>query len=357
MSKNNMKRNNLVLIFSIAILGVAGIMIMNNYQYNKKIEILSNNIEEQKEELVLLQKPSATDIYNSVEKSVVSINNFSTNNTFGSGIIWEIDDDYVYVLTCAHVVDTNQFVVNFEAEESVFGTIEKQNKEKDIALVKVKKSEIPTEVLSSLKVVEKSINDVSNGDVVYAVGNALNYGKSITSGIVSNVNTAGYSIEGMSIIQITAPINSGNSGGALFDENGKLIGLVVAKISDGEVDLTGFAILTKNIEEDLDSEESTVLDNTLLENIILMDVTEEMKKDNIPEGAFVRKIMENNIFYSSGLKNNDIIVNVNDTPITNTEELKKIINNLTDSDIIELTIKRYNYTNDSYEEQTISINN
>lgn len=164
----------------------------------------------------------------------------------GSGVIFSMDDTYLYIVTNQHVVDgaTNlsvSFVDNAVCEAQLCGT----DADVDIAVLKVALSNLSADTLSQITVIPIGNSDeLDVGEQVVAIGNALGYGQSVTTGIVSALDRALTSENGTTstYIQTDAAINPGNSGGALLNLDGELIGINTAKLSDTDVEGMGYAI-------------------------------------------------------------------------------------------------------------------
>ena len=169
----------------------------------------------------------------------------------GSGIIIAQDDDYLYIVTNNHVISgasslTVTFVDDSYAEAEVQGT----NSENDLAVVKISLANISDETLEEIKVATIGDSDsLEVGDSAIAIGNALGYGQSVTTGVISALNREVEmedeetgEVTTSELIQTDAAINPGNSGGALINSNGELIGINSAKYSDTDVEGMGFAI-------------------------------------------------------------------------------------------------------------------
>lgn len=173
----------------------------------------------------------------------------------GTGIIISEDDDYYYIATNAHVVEgAQQLSVGFVDESAAEGTIKGEDDENDIAVVAVSKSDVSEDTQSQIKVATVGDSDeLALGEQVVAIGNALGYGQSVTSGYVSALdreltvsNDDGSTSTSSGLIQTDAAINSGNSGGALLNMSGEVIGINEAKSSTTSsgvtVDNIGYAI-------------------------------------------------------------------------------------------------------------------
>lgn len=171
----------------------------------------------------------------------------------GSGIIIANDGTWLYMVTNAHVVEdattlSVSFVDNAVYEAQLCGT----NEDADLAVIKVAVSDLSSDTLSQITVITVGDSDTLEvGEQVVAIGNALGYGQSVTTGIVSALNRSITSDSGTTstYIQTDAAINPGNSGGALLNLDGELIGINTAKLSDTDVEGMGYAIPISDVVE------------------------------------------------------------------------------------------------------------
>lgn len=171
----------------------------------------------------------------------------------GSGIIIANDGTWLYMVTNAHVVEdattlSVSFVDNSVYEAQLCGTDE----EVDLAVIKVAVSDLSSDTLSQIAVITVGDSDALEvGEQVVAIGNALGYGQSVTTGIVSALNRSLTNENGTTstYIQTDAAINPGNSGGALLNLDGELIGINTAKLSDTDVEGMGYAIPISDVVE------------------------------------------------------------------------------------------------------------
>ena len=204
-------------------------------------------------------------VVDEVMPSIVAITNTGTvtyNSFFGkksqqsqscgSGIIVSEDDDYLYIATNNHVVaDSEELTVQFDDDSVVKAEIRGTDPDDDLAVVRVKKSDLGKDTYSNIKIATIGDSDsVAVGSPAIAIGNALGYGQSVTTGIVSALNRTvttqdsqtGETVTNNNLIQTDAAINPGNSGGALLNENGEVIGINSVKYSSTEVEGIGYAI-------------------------------------------------------------------------------------------------------------------
>lgn len=169
----------------------------------------------------------------------------------GSGIIVAEDNDTVYILTNQHVVpDGHEIQVKFYDMVLVPARIETSSIQKDLAIVTVRKRDLSAETKNNISAVTLgNSKNLSTGDPVFAIGNALGYGETVTQGIVSGFRVTDFGGINCSIIQTDAALNDGNSGGGLFDENGNLIGITTMRATRAGADGMGYAIAVNDIKD------------------------------------------------------------------------------------------------------------
>lgn len=303
----------------------------------------------------------------------------------GSGIIVGDNDDELLIATNNHVVEgattlsvcfIGDDVTNAETEtvnagdngdlnveDAVSAKIKGTDADNDLAVVAVKKADIPEDTLSQIKIAQiGSSDDLVVGQQVVAIGNALGYGQSVTSGWVSALNRTISTDDGDStgLIQTDAAINPGNSGGALLNMKGELIGINSAKYADSSVEGMGYAIpiskakpiledlMNRETREKVDSSEKGYL-GVVLANL----TTEAIQMYNMPTGAFVRGVEQNSPAQESGLCKGDIIVKFDGQKVSDGDDLMDKLQYYESGEKIEAVIARAN--NGVYEESTIEL--
>ena len=241
-------------------------------------------------------------VVDEVMPSIVAITNTGTvtyNSFFGkqsqqsqscgSGIIVSEDDDYLYIATNNHVVaDSEELTVQFDDDSVVKAEIRGTDPDDDLAVVRVKKADLGKDTYSNIKIATIGDSEsVAVGSPAIAIGNALGYGQSVTTGIVSALNRTvttqdsqtGETVTNNKLIQTDAAINPGNSGGALLNENGEVIGINSVKYSSTEVEGIGYAIpmsVAKPIIESLIQDGKYTNENQAYLGIKGGDVSSEM---------------------------------------------------------------------------------
>lgn len=304
----------------------------------------------------------------------------------GSGIIVGDNDDELLIATNNHVVDgastlsvcfIGNDVMNAETEtenaddigdlnleDAVSARIKGTDSDNDLAVIAVKKADIPEDTLSEIKIAQiGSSEDLVVGQQVVAIGNALGYGQSVTSGWISALNRTISTEDGTSssgLIQTDAAINPGNSGGALLNMKGELIGINSAKYADSTVEGMGYAIpisrakpileelMNRQTREKVSNEEKGYL-GVVLSNL----TTEAIQMYDMPEGAFVRGVEEKSPAEKGGICKGDIIVKFDGQSVTSGDDLLKKLQYYKAGEKIEAVVARA--TDGEYQESTVEI--
>ena len=291
----------------------------------------------------------------------------------GSGIIVGKSDTELLIATNNHVVqNADQLTVLFSADTEneedklVDAQVKGTDSSLDLAVVAVKLEDIPQDVLDQIKVIEIGDSDeVSVGDWSIAIGNALGYGQSVTFGIISaldrevTLSTDNGEIT-QNMIQTDAAINFGNSGGALLDENGRLIGINSAKASSTGVEGMGYAIpinTAKSVIEDLMNQTTRTkadADKAGALGVRVTNVSEEARQMyNIPAGAYVYEVTDGSAAAEAGIKHVDIITKLDKTTVSSMSELLDRIQYYEAGETVDVTVKRAG--DNGYQEQVISV--
>ena len=321
-----------------------------------------------------------SDIVDEVMPSIVAITNVSQteyqsfwgqsktyeSTSCGSGIIVSKDKEYLYVATNNHVVEgANSLTVTFANDDTVSAEIKGTDPSTDLAVVKVALSSIKDDTMSAIKVATLGSSDTLKvGESCIAIGNALGYGQSVTTGVISALNrevsvsdsssSTNYTAE---LIQTDAAINPGNSGGALLNTAGEVIGINSVKYSDTSVEGIGYAIpmdTAKPIIEELITKEKVDESNSAYLGIAGVDVTSDVAKTyNMPTGVYVAQVMEGAAAEQAGIQKGDIITKFDGKDVTSMEELSSNMQYYAAGTTVDVVIERS--SNGQYEEQTISV--
>jgi len=267
----------------------------------------------------------------------------------GSGIIIAKTDSELLILTNNHVVeDAEELVVTFIDDENVNATIKGTSSKKDVAVISVKLNDIKSSTLEKIRLATLgNSNNLKVGQGVVAIGNALGYGQSVTTGVVSALNRE-VTIDDITnkMIQIDAAINGGNSGGALLNSVGEVIGINSAKYSSSSytdsasIEGMGFAIpisdITELIETLSNGEEDT---NGGKIGITGREINEQYAKAyNMPQGFYITSIEEGTDAAKSGLEIGYIIVKIDDEEVETYNDLSNYLYTKKPGDKVTLTV-------------------
>lgn len=292
----------------------------------------------------------------------------------GSGIIVGKNDDELLIATNYHVVEgADTLSVAFTDGNAVEASVKGFDEERDLAVVSVSLDDVEDDTMDAISIAKiGSSDDLKVGEQVIAIGNALGYGQSVTTGIVSaknrrmdsdnNTVTDGSddSSDGVNLIQTDAAINPGNSGGALLNMEGEVVGINSAKLASTEVEGMGYAIAISDVtdilqnlmnetsRDKLDDSEHGVL------GIKGSSVSSEaVQMYGIPAGVFVKKVTEGGAADKAGLKANSVITEFNGKTVSSTDQLIEYLSYYEPDEEVELTVQVPHGT--SYKEETVKV--
>ena len=302
-----------------------------------------------------------SDIVENTLPSIVSITNMSVqevqnffggisqqeSESAGSGIIISQNDSELLVVTNNHVVEgSDTLTVTFNDGNSVEAQIKGTDSARDLAVVAVPLDKISDDTMNAIKVATLGDSDsLKVGEPAIAIGNALGYGQSVTTGIVS---ATGRTIDGFDgeYIQTDAAINPGNSGGALLNANGEVIGINSAKINSSAVEGMGFAIpisdasdviqnlMNKETRSKVSDEERGYL------GIKGYDVSEEgAQMYNMPTGVYVKEVMSGGGAEKAGLTKGSIITGFEGSSISGMSSLQEQLQYYKAGEDVTLTVQ------------------
>lgn len=291
----------------------------------------------------------------------------------GTGVIIGENDTELLIATNNHVVEgASSLSVGFIDESTVSAEIKGTDAENDLAVISVKLSDISTDTMNQIKIASIGDSDeLQLGEQVVAIGNALGYGQSVTSGYVSALNRdlsltdeSGNTINSTGLIQTDAAINPGNSGGALLNMNGELIGINEAKSgttsSGTTVDNIGFAIPINKAQESLqnlmnqETREKVSEDQASYIGIQGASVSsDEQEKFSIPVGVVVASVVEDGPAAQAGIQEGDIITELDGRSVSSIEGLQDTLQYYAAGETVDIVVQRAD--NGSYQEQTLSI--
>ena len=283
----------------------------------------------------------------------------------GSGVIIGKNDTELLIATNNHVVSgAESLTVCFnDDKDAVFDAkIKGTDADNDLAVIAIKLSDISEDVLNSISVA--TLGDSTQmevGDQVVAIGNALGFGQSVTSGVISALDRE-VTIDDTTatLMQTDAAINPGNSGGALFNMKGEVIGINSAKYASDQVEGMGFAIpmaKAQGIIENLMNQETR---DKLTSDYGFLSITgQDVSADvaemySIPEGVYVSGTTDGGAAANAGIQKGDIITKLDNTTITSISQLKEELQYYKAGETVEITLQR-NTDNKGYQEQTVKV--
>ena len=302
-----------------------------------------------------------SDIVENTLPSIVSITNMSVqevqnffggisqqeSESAGSGIIISQNDSELLVVTNNHVVEgSDTLTVTFNDGNSVEAQIKGTDSARDLAVVAVPLDKISDDTMNAIKVATLGDSDsLKVGEPAIAIGNALGYGQSVTTGIVSATRRTIDGFDG-EYIQTDAAINPGNSGGALLNANGEVIGINSAKINSSAVEGMGFAIpisdasdviqnlMNKETGSKVSDEERGYL------GIKGYDVSEEgAQMYNMPTGVYVKEVMSGGGAEKAGLTKGSIITGFEGSSISGMSSLQEQLQYYKAGEEVTLTVQ------------------
>lgn len=288
--------------------------------------------------------------------------NYESVNS-GSGIIVDQNDTELLIASNNHVVaGANTLTVAFVDGTLVEAIIKGTDAENDLAVLAVKLDDISKETLDQIKVIQIGDSDsLVVGEQVVAIGNALGYGQSVSSGWVSAMDRE-VVIDNitLTLIQTDAAINPGNSGGALLNMKGELIGINESKYADTYVEGMGYAIpvstatpilselMSKETRYKVDEEKASYI------GITCKDISAEFAEMyGVPTGVYVDSVEEGGPAGSAGIKKGDIITHFDGTKLSSYTDLTGQLEYYAAGEIIEVTIARAD--NGEYKEQVLLV--
>lgn len=305
-------------------------------------------------------KSDIASIAEEVMPSVVSITNLSVqqvqsffggiqeqeSKSVGSGIIISQNDSELLIITNNHVVEGNEtLTVSFVDEESVEAQVKGTDAAKDLAVIAVQTKEIKDTTMDQIKVAALGNSDqLQVGESVIAIGNALGYGQSVTSGIVS---ATGRELDGIDekLIQTDAAINPGNSGGALLNANGEVVGINTAKVATDTVEGMGYAIpissVSDIIENLMNQETKTKVSEAEQGQLGIqgVDVTADSSEMyNMPTGVYVSEVIDGGGAKKAGITKGSVITGINGTSIDGMQALKEQLQYYRAGETVKITV-------------------
>lgn len=279
----------------------------------------------------------------------------------GSGIIIGENDSELLMVTNNHVVsDATTVNVTFADGESYEAQVKSTDSDTDLAIVVVKLSDIKESTMNQIKIATIGDSDsLKVGEQVVAIGNALGYGQSVTTGIVSAKDRTN-STNTTPLIQTDAAINPGNSGGALLNMKGEVIGINSSKYSDTTVEGMGYAIPITAVQDRLDdlmnrqTREKVSEEEKGYLGISCQTVSSDVSEAyGIPAGVLVAEVQSGSAAEKAGIKKNYVITKIDGQSISSAEELTEKLNYYKSGETVPIT---YEYMkNNEYTEKTVDV--
>lgn len=339
-----------------------------------KEEDVVNTLEQSE---VAVTAMDVSDVVEEVMPSVVSIINQSTqeamtffgqiqeyeSETSGSGIIVGESDTELLIVTNNHVADAaNTLSIQFIDGTTAEATLKGADSDVDLAVIAIPLSDIDQDTLAQIKIATLGDSQALEvGEPAIAIGNALGYGQSVTSGVISALDRE-ITIDGITkvLIQTDAAINPGNSGGALLNMNGEVIGINAAKFSSSMVEGMGYAIPISEARPIIDdlmnraTREKVEFGEESYLGISGVDVTDEVAETyDMPKGVYIAQALEGTAAEAAGLQKGDILTKFDGQRIDTMEELQGVLTYYPAGSTVELVIERAD--GDEYEEMKLTV--
>ena len=274
----------------------------------------------------------------------------------GSGIIVGKNDDNLLIATNYHVVSGADTVsVTCIDGETYAATVNGYDEDKDLAVVSVPLSDISDDTMDQIAVATiGSSDDLKVGEQVVAIGNALGYGQSVTTGIVSaknrKMNDEGIEqdedSDATNLIQTDAAINPGNSGGALLNMEGEVVGINSAKLASTEVEGMGYAISMNDaydtIEELMNETTRTKVADSQKSSIGIAGITVDSNINaayGIPAGVYVASVTPGSGAEAAGIRKGDVITKFDGKTVSTIQELKEKLQYYAAGEAVSITVQ------------------
>ena len=279
-----------------------------------------------------------------------------TSVSAGSGVIIGETDDSIIIATNQHVVDAaKELSVAFVDETAASATVLGEDESTDLAVVAVKKADLSADTLSAIRVIPiGSSDDLRIGEEIVCIGNALGYGQSVSSGVVSAKNRKIINENGQTegtdsgLIQTDAAINPGNSGGGMFNLRGELVGINSAKDVDTKVEGMCYAIpitdalpILENLKMGDSVQETPANDNKVRLGISCAAISEEYASYyGVPVGIYVDEVEAGSAAEKAGIKESDILTAVDGKDTLTMETLSEVLSGYKPGDTVTITLAR-----------------
>lgn len=380
-NKNGMGKKAAKLVASAAVFGLVagacfvGVSVAKDKLYPStadRIETTSGTTSAKSETSSSSSSSNVASVVNEVMPSVVSITSTIQSSNYygfgtqesegaGSGFIVAKTKDNLMIATNNHVVsDATSLTVGFADDTTAKATVVGTDSSADLAVISVKLSDIKDSTASKIKVATLgSSDDLKVGEEVVAIGNALGYGQSVTTGVVSAKNREVSLTDGtMNLLQTDAAINPGNSGGVLINMDGQVVGINNAKLEDTSVEGMGYAIpitTAKTILTDLMNASSVSTKDAAFLGVVGRDINESYSSAlGIPSGIYVSQVVSGSPAEKAGISAGDVITKFEGNNVSTMSGLKEKLALKKANTKVKITFKRANQSG-TYEEKTVTV--
>ena len=398
--ENNHQKKSKKITKVIAVIGLAiifgivssGVFLSTSYIGTNILGLNKNSNSDVKTSTTAVTKSSSvvtsdvSSIVNDVMPSVVAITNMSVqevqnfwgqtsqyqSESCGTGIIIAKTDNELLIVTNNHVIaDNESLTVTFDDDTSVDADVKGTDPEHDLAVIAVPLNQISSETMEKIAVATLGDSTALQvGEPAIAIGNAMGYGQSVTTGVISAVNRESTTTDeqtgeteetGVKLIQTDAAINPGNSGGPLVNANGEVIGINSSKLASTTVEGMGYAIPISDVSDIIDNLMNQETKHKVSEEkkgylgVKGYDVTEESaKKYNMPTGVYVAEIVKGGGAEEAGITKGNVITALNGTTVNSMEELQKELGYYESGKTVSVTIQ-VPENNGEWTEKTVDV--
>lgn len=398
--ENNHQKKSKKITKVIAVIGLAiifgivssGVFLSTSYIGTNILGLNKNSNSDVKTSTTAVTKSSSvvtsdvSSIVNDVMPSVVAITNMSVqevqnfwgqtsqyqSESCGTGIIIAKTDNELLIVTNNHVIaDNESLTVTFDDDTSVDADVKGTDPEHDLAVIAVPLNQVSSETMEKIAVATLGDSTALQvGEPAIAIGNAMGYGQSVTTGVISAVNRESTTTDeqtgeteetGVKLIQTDAAINPGNSGGPLVNANGEVIGINSSKLASTTVEGMGYAIPISDVSDIIDNLMNQETKHKVSEEkkgylgVKGYDVTEESaKKYNMPTGVYVAEIVKVGGAEEAGITKGNVITALNGTTVNSMEELQKELGYYESGKTVSVTIQ-VPENNGEWTEKTVDV--
>ena len=393
--KNSKKITKVIAVIGLAIIfGIvsSGVFLSTSYIGTNILGLDKNSNSDVKATTTSVTKSSSvvtsdvSSIVNDVMPSVVAITNMSVqevqnfwgqtsqyqSESCGTGIIIAKTDNELLMVTNNHVIANNEsLTVTFDDDTSVDADVKGTDSEHDLAVIAVPLDQISSKTMEKIAVATLGDSTALQvGEPAIAIGNAMGYGQSVTTGVISAVNRESTTTDeqtgeteetGVKLIQTDAAINPGNSGGPLVNANGEVIGINSSKLASTTVEGMGYAIPISDVSDIIDNLMNQETKHKVSEEkkgylgVKGYDVTEESaEKYNMPTGVYVAEIVKGGGAEEAGITKGNVITALNGTTVNSMEELQKELGYYESGKTVSVTIQ-VPENNGEWTEKTVDV--